>query len=153
MIKSQGACRRALGEGRELLPLDECLPTIYAKMKTLLRILLVAVALNVAICPIAHGNTLLIESEGSKISYGFNGSKLPLSRLLDSASDAFMGDPSEEVAIIFDDSIALGVALNARGIFNKVGYKHVRLFYRVKKTGKMCEISLGLPVPFTVSPE
>lgn len=100
----------------------------------------------------ALGHTLLIESSKNKEMYFLNGVNTPLGELLDAATEMVVKESQSPVVIIFDSTVSLDVVLNARGIFNKAGFQAVTLFARWKKTGKMCEVSLGAPVPFELNP-
>lgn len=99
-----------------------------------------------------HSHTLLIEPSGNKVTYSLDSVDIPLGKLLDAASEMVVNKESQNpVAIIFDSTIALDVVLNAQGIFNKAGFQKVALFALWKKTGKMCEVSLGPPIPFKLN--
>ena len=119
-----------------------------------MKVLLIALAF--CLLPLvarAGENTLMLEASGNKVTYSLNGVDLPLAKLMDSTTDIVGRDVNEPIRIIFDSSIGLDVVLNAQGIFNKVGFQKVRLFALARKTGKMSEVSLGLPVPFQLHPK
>ena len=123
-------------------------------MKPLSQIFIVCLlAISSLLILTAHGHTLLIESSGNKVAYALNNVETSLGKLMDAASEMLGKEPQSPIVIIFDSNIPLEVALDAQGIFNKVGFPKVTLFARWKKTGKMCEVSLGMPVPFTINPQ
>lgn len=100
----------------------------------------------------SYGHTLLIEASGNKVAYSLNNVDAPLGKLLDVATEMVIKEPQSPMSIIFDSTVSLDVVLNARGLFNKAGFQAVTLFARWKKTGKMCEVSLGEPIPFILNP-
>jgi len=123
-------------------------------MKLLSRMLLLfLLASSSLLSSTAQGHTLVLEFAGNKVAYAIDGVDTPLGKLLDSATDMFGKEPQSQMVIIFDSTIALDVVLNAQGIFNKAGFQKVTLFARWKKSGKMCEVFLGTPVPFTLNPQ
>ena len=99
----------------------------------------------------AQDHTLVVETKGKKVSYALNGVETPLAKLLDKASEIVAKEPGKKVVIIFDSSISLDAALNAKRVFNKVGYQNVTLFVRSRITDKMSEVSFGPPVPCNIS--
>jgi hypothetical protein len=104
--------------------------------------------LSMVFCPVAYCHSLLIEVKDAHVYYKLNGDEIFLGKLLDLAADLYGKEPHANISIIFDSNIPLDTALNASGIFNKAGFQKVVLFARWKKTEKMCEVTLGMPVSF-----
>lgn len=117
-------------------------------MKSLSRILFCCFLVSgSSLSALAEDDTLLIESNGKKVTYVLDGVNTPIGiELMRAVGKIITKEPDGALVIIFDSTIPLKVVSDAQKIASKPGFRKITFFAQSRAFGMMREVSFGKPV-------